>query len=359
MLNHERLDVSVYSRTHSEKRGSYFTDVLKGCAMCCYLLCPPVPDEITRKLAFHPPKGTYTAYLPDDPDVQIKSASKLVGKQFRIKPGQLTRCPYSDYEEIIRSVECFILRTTLGNLIVAVKCSPRTPGTEEKIKDMVVIFSQPNASDLGEYLQPFHMNIPMMAELLGTDVYAFDYSGYGLSTGKPSEKNIYADIRSVYDFVIQTRRDKKIVLLGYSLGTAAVTDLAASNPARVVGVVLVAPFTSGIRLFSNQPTRNESSKLDRFLIFEKVHRIKVPVLVCHGYRDDAIPVEHGLEIQRRAKRAVPPLILPEADHVSIFNGKFLHTYVRIREFLANETGQPTSISSVTSDEGTGKTAKSE
>ncbi|XGW10150.1 hypothetical protein V3C99_011991 [Haemonchus contortus] len=330
MLNHERLDVSVYSRTHSEKRGSYFTDVLKGCAMCCYLLCPPVPDEITRKLAFHPPKGTYTAYLPDDPDVQIKSASK-----------------------------CFILRTTLGNLIVAVKCSPRTPGTEEKIKDMVVIFSQPNASDLGEYLQPFHMNIPMMAELLGTDVYAFDYSGYGLSTGKPSEKNIYADIRSVYDFVIQTRRDKKIVLLGYSLGTAAVTDLAASNPARVVGVVLVAPFTSGIRLFSNQPTRNESSKLDRFLIFEKVHRIKVPVLVCHGYRDDAIPVEHGLEIQRRAKRAVPPLILPEADHVSIFNGKFLHTYVRIREFLANETGQPTSISSVTSDEGTGKTAKSE
>ncbi|PIO67516.1 hypothetical protein TELCIR_10726 [Teladorsagia circumcincta] len=58
-----------------------------------------------------------------------------------------------------------------------------------------------------------------------------------------------------------------IVLLGYSLGTAAVTDLAASDPEGVVGVVLVAPFTSGIRLFINQPGRTESSKLDRFLTF--------------------------------------------------------------------------------------------
>ncbi|PIO67517.1 hypothetical protein TELCIR_10727 [Teladorsagia circumcincta] len=149
----------------------------QGCAMCCYLLCPPVPDEITRKLAFHPPKGTYSAHLHSDPEVQIRNASKLVRKQFRIKPEQLTKCPYSEYEEVVRNVECFTLRTALGNFIIAVKCSPQTPGTEERIKNSVVIFSQPNASDLGEYLQPYHMNIPMMAELLGTDVYAFDYSG--------------------------------------------------------------------------------------------------------------------------------------------------------------------------------------
>lgn len=41
----------------------------------------------------------------------------------------------------------------------------------------VIIFAQPNASDLGEYLQPFHLNIPLLAELFETDVYAFDYSG--------------------------------------------------------------------------------------------------------------------------------------------------------------------------------------
>ncbi|KAK5965297.1 Phospholipase/carboxylesterase [Trichostrongylus colubriformis] len=201
----------------------------------------------------------------------------------------------------------------------------------------VVIFSQPNASDLGEYLQPYRMNIPMMAELLGTDVYAFDYSGYGLSTGKPSEKNIYADIRAVYDFVLQTRNDKKIVLLGYSLGTAVVSDLAASSPKSLVGVVLVAPFTSGLRLYGGHPGKANTSRLDRFTTIEKVGRILVPVLVCHGRRDDAIGVEHGLEIQKRAPYAVPPLILPEADHITVFNGRCLETFKRIRRFLAEDT----------------------
>ncbi|KAK6047934.1 hypothetical protein COOONC_14561 [Cooperia oncophora] len=122
-----------------------------------------------------------------------------------------------------------------------------------------------------------------------------------------------------------------IVLLGYSLGTAAVANLAASDPPRVVGVVLIAPFTSGIRLFCNQPEKGETSKLDRFLTVKKVRLIKVPTLVCHGCRDDSIPVEHGLEIHRRAQRPVSPLFVDEADHVSIFNGKYLQTFLRIRE----------------------------
>ncbi|KAK5965293.1 Phospholipase/carboxylesterase [Trichostrongylus colubriformis] len=246
--------------------------------------------------------------------------------------------------------QCFTLRTALGNFIIGIRCSPQFKGTEEKNKDSVVIFAQPNASDLGEYLQPFHMNIPMMAELLSTDVYAFDYSGYGLSTGRPSEKNIYADIQSVYDFVYQTRQDKKIVLLGYSLGTAAVIDLAARNPARVVGVILVAPFTSGIRLFSNQPDRTGSIRLDRFITIEKLPYVRTPVLVCHGCRDDSIPVEHGLEIYKKAPRAVPPLFVAEADHVSIFNGKYLHIFVRIREFIASETDRLISSSSASTED---------
>ncbi|VDO73711.1 unnamed protein product [Heligmosomoides polygyrus] len=197
----------------------------------------------------------------------------------------------------------------------------------------VVIFAQPNASDLGEYLQPLLFSIPMMALRFGVDVYAFDYSGYGLSSGKPSEKNIYADIRAVYDYVRLKRPDKKIVLIGYSLGTAAAADLAASDPDALAGVVLVAPFASGMRLFTAQPGCEDSNKLDRFITIDKVSKIKVPVLVCHGYRDDAIPYQHGVVVSRRARRAVPPLFLPEADHMSIFNGQYLDTFIRIRTLV--------------------------
>ena len=50
---------------------------------------------------------------------------------------------------------------------------------------------------------------------------SYDYSGYGVSTGKPSEKNIYADI----DCAWNTLRNKygitpeRIILDGQSIGT--------------------------------------------------------------------------------------------------------------------------------------------
>lgn len=50
---------------------------LQGCFMCCYLICPPTPNSITRKIAFHPPqKGrTYAVYLEDGKCVS--NASKV------------------------------------------------------------------------------------------------------------------------------------------------------------------------------------------------------------------------------------------------------------------------------------------
>ncbi|VDL84132.1 unnamed protein product [Nippostrongylus brasiliensis] len=105
----------------------------------------------------------------------------------------------------------FVLQTSRKNIIVCTKCSLRVPPTEKNLSDIVVIFAQPNASDLGDYLQPNRMNIPRLAELFGTDVYAFDYSGYGMSTGKPSEKNVYADIRAVHQHVRKSRSDKKVI----------------------------------------------------------------------------------------------------------------------------------------------------
>ncbi|KAJ1358086.1 hypothetical protein KIN20_016396 [Parelaphostrongylus tenuis] len=182
------------------------------------------------------------------------------------------------------------------------------------------VAEKPNASDLGEYLQPCCANLLLMAELFEADVYAFDYSGYGYSSGKPSEANIYADIRAVYNFVRKSRPEKKIVLIGFSLGTATVSDMAASRPEGLAGVVLVAPFTSALRLLGDSPYKPKTCTLDRFNTYDKVGEITVPLLVCHGTQDETIEVGHGLEIVRRARRAVPPLIVDEANHITIFNG---------------------------------------
>uniref|UniRef100_A0A183D9M1 Hydrolase_4 domain-containing protein n=1 Tax=Gongylonema pulchrum TaxID=637853 RepID=A0A183D9M1_9BILA len=102
-----------------------------------------------------------------------------------------------------------------------------------------------------------------LADLLQTDVYAYDYSGYGISTGSPSEKNVYADIEAAYQHIHKTRgKNVRIALVGYSIGTAPTVYLASKHPPNLCGIVLIAPFTSGLRLYSK---RDSTCCMDRFL----------------------------------------------------------------------------------------------
>ncbi|KJH47440.1 phospholipase/carboxylesterase [Dictyocaulus viviparus] len=256
-----------------------FGTLLKMCGLCCYIGCPPIPEAIARKLAFHPPKKgvSYTVHCVMNPEKKINEA------------------------------------------------------------DEIIIFTQPNSSDLGSFLQPRFMNLPQFADIFEMDVYGFDYSGYGYSSGTVSEKNIYSDIRAIYAYVRQTRPDKQIVLLGYSIGTAAVVDLASSHPEGLAGVVLVAPFTSGLRLLGNKPRSEKTHFFDRFNSFDKVEKINVPVLICHGGRDRVVPWEHGVELHEKLKKPVSPLIVHGADHQTILNGAYPQTFCRIHRFLNTQT----------------------
>lgn len=42
-------------------------------------------------------------------------------------------------------------------------------------------------------------NLTVMCAQLGCSVFTYDYSGYGRSTGKPREKNLYADIEAAIE----------------------------------------------------------------------------------------------------------------------------------------------------------------
>ena len=55
---------------------------------------------------------------------------------------------------------------------------------------------------------------------LKCDIITYDYSGYGVSEGKASEKNIYADIEAVYQSMKKRSNldASKIILYGQSIG---------------------------------------------------------------------------------------------------------------------------------------------
>jgi len=74
---------------------------------------------------------------------------------------------------------------------------------------------------------------PILARLQhrGYSVLAVDYRGYGLSTGRPSERGLYRDVDAVLDHVWRDRdRRAPIVYWGRSLGAAMAAYAASVRP---------------------------------------------------------------------------------------------------------------------------------
>uniref|UniRef100_A0A915Q6F6 Serine aminopeptidase S33 domain-containing protein n=1 Tax=Setaria digitata TaxID=48799 RepID=A0A915Q6F6_9BILA len=301
--------------------------ILKCTGILCYVFCcPPVPEMITRKLAFHPLEKGKT-YMVCGKDVNgnvirtnnAKKASKLMYQKFEAQ--HLVEGPPVSLE----GIETSIIKTKRGSYlpILGIKNNSFHESSNGS-KDLIILFSQPNSSDLGCYFQPHGINLRNICDLLQARLYAYDYSGYGISTGIPSEKNIYADIEAAYKHIFETQGSRvRIVLLGYSIGTAPTVYMASKHPANLCGIVLVAPFASGLRLYRKS---DQTCCMDRFLSYDRAPEVNVPVLICHGCMDNVIPISHSEVLVERFPRAVAPFFVEHANHLTIFSGSCLSMY---------------------------------
>lgn len=87
-------------------------------------------------------------------------------------------------------------------------------------------------------------------------VLAFDYRGFGSSSGTPSETGLLSDADAVIDWALNTARiaPDRIVLLGHSLGTAVVSGIAhqyAKIGVEFAGLILCAAFTNAGGAFAS------------------------------------------------------------------------------------------------------------
>lgn len=154
-----------------------------------------------------------------------------------------------------------------------------------------ILYSHGNAEDigeLGEVLEAFKAH--------GYAVVAYDYSGYGMSTGAPSEQAAYANIMTVYDYLTEDEklRPEQIVVFGRSVGGGPSVELAATRP--VGALVLESAFTSAFRVL----TRIKMFPIDKFDNIHKIASVSCPVLIIHGRRDEIIPFHHGKALYDRA-----------------------------------------------------------
>ena len=162
-----------------------------------------------------------------------------------------------------------------------------TPGAE-----LAVLFAHGNAEDVGHGVHHADASAG-----LGVSVLAFDYPGYGLSSGRPSEEGAYAAADAAYRFLVEQKglTPHAVVAHGRSLGGAVAVDLASRE--EVGGLVIESSFVSAYRVMANLPIM----PLDQFTSLEKLPRVDAPVLVVHGERDEVIAPWHG----RRLFEALP------------------------------------------------------
>jgi len=218
----------------------------------------------------------------------------------------------------------FYLTTESG---IKFACMRRTP--TEAGNGPVILYSHGNGEDLG------HL-IPFLDEIRdkGFEIVAYDYPGYGVSEGKPSESGCYEAIDATYQYLVKELDvdPARIVIWGRSLGTGPSCYLASRSP--VGGLLLETPFLSAFRTVTEIPVL----PWDRFHNLNRLSSIKCPSLVVHGELDEVIPFRHGKKVHQGLPEPKSFLKIENAHHndfreiggrsyesaISEFLAKFVH-----------------------------------
>jgi uncharacterized protein len=171
----------------------------------------------------------------------------------------------------------------------------------------------------------------------GASVLVLDYRGYGRSEGRPTEDGLYRDADAAYQWLRgQGWLASQIVLHGESLGSAVAVDLATRMPC--AGVVLEAPFTSVRAVAARVVPGLGPLLVGGFDSKAKIGRLKVPLLVIHGERDEIIDYSFGRELFESAPEPKQFWSVPGAGHNNLLMHAAREYAPRLRAFYESLAG---------------------
>eukprot|EP00002_Diphylleia_rotans_P029001 TRINITY_DN5869_c0_g2_i1.p1 TRINITY_DN5869_c0_g2~~TRINITY_DN5869_c0_g2_i1.p1 ORF type:complete len:272 (-),score=45.81 TRINITY_DN5869_c0_g2_i1:781-1596(-) len=176
-----------------------------------------------------------------------------------------------------------------------------------------IVYSHGNVEDLGT-IRPL---LNMISIDLQVNIVCYDYAGYGLSEGIPSEITTYEDLEAVCNFVFfeLNIHPKSTILLGRSLGSGPTCEYAFKNHEKIGGVIIQSGFMSAMKTVSF--SLGNITRLDAYRNYEKAAQIHCPVYFIHGSADDIISCEHAKALAELCPGLWRCWIIEGANHNNI------------------------------------------
>jgi pimeloyl-ACP methyl ester carboxylesterase len=228
--------------------------------------------------------------------------------------------------------------TALDSAVRATGAEPHRIRTPDGAELFAVLMRHPRATATVLYFGGNGFRISQMGRQaagillpLGVNVVLVDHRGYGRSTGTPSTvAQLQADAVTAYDYVaaLPGIDRSRIIVHGQSLGSFLAGEVAAERP--VGGVVLESSATTAkewLRTVNPRPwytrpfVRMEISESMRHAgNLQRVRRIRAPLLVLVGERDNVTPPSLSRRLYQHA--ATPDSlkrlhVLPGAGHNNV------------------------------------------
>lgn len=195
--------------------------------------------------------------------------------------------------------------------------------------DFIIIFSHGNSGWIGSvyksstcrYLSNIDPNISL---------FIYDYRGYGMSTGIPSDEGTLSDITNVCDFLIKVKNvdPNKIILFGNSLGTSItlryVMHNITDNISPINKIILQNPFYTLQKVFDEKVKysgilvkgRFDSSK---YIEYIDQNTNDTNICIIYSQNDTMIDKSHSIDLYDCIKNNEKDIIMVQGTH-----GKPIH-----------------------------------
>lgn len=176
--------------------------------------------------------------------------------------------------------------------------------------DKVILYFHGNAGSLESWQYIYHD-----LNFLEYNLLVIDFRGYGKSTGKISEKGLYIDGQTAYDYLVKAGfKQENIIIYGRSIGCGIAVDVASHNKSKAL--ILEAPFSSFNKLANHMvPFLFPSLFLNySFDNLGKINKVNTPLLIIHGKKDGIIPFKLGEALYNEYKGHKEFLAIENGTH---------------------------------------------